>query len=92
MADPGWKQGHYYGTSFPVMGMQHARELATISYRSGPEWEERFGNKRADESKTPDFCPDFLIETYLEKQVCTHVHIINVYVSNYPGRKILYQL
>ena len=72
MADPEWKRGHYYGTSFPVMGMQHARELATISYRSGPEWEERFGNKRADESKTPDFCPDFLIETYLEKQVCIH--------------------
>ena len=70
MADPNWSNGHYYGVTFPVMGMQHARELGTISYRSGPEWENRFGNKRASPDKTPDFCPDFLIETYLEKQVC----------------------
>ena len=69
MADPGWNSGHYYGKSFPVMGMHHARELATISYRSGPEWEERFNNRRAAPDKMPDFCPDFLIETYLDKQV-----------------------
>jgi homoserine O-acetyltransferase len=68
MADPNWKNGHYYGQTFPVVGMQHARELGTISYRSGPEWDMRFGNKRANSSKTPDFCPDFLIETYLDKQ------------------------
>ena len=71
MADPGWNGGHYYGKSFPVMGMQHARELGTISYRSGPEWEGRFGNKRAHPEKSPDFCPDYLIETYLERQVYT---------------------
>ena len=70
MADPNWSNGHYYGITFPVMGMQHARELGTISYRSGPEWESRFGNKRANPDKSPDFCPDFLIETYLERQVC----------------------
>ena len=42
MADPHWAGGRYYGKKFPVMGMKHAREIATISYRSGPEWEQRF--------------------------------------------------
>ena len=70
MADPNWNNGHYYGKSFPVIGMQHARELATISYRSGPEWQMRFGQKRAEPDRVPDFCPDFEIERYLDHQVC----------------------
>jgi homoserine O-acetyltransferase len=45
-----------------------AREIATISYRSGPEWELRFGRKRANENQSPALCPDFLIETYLDHQ------------------------
>ena len=82
MADPGWNNGHYYGKSFPVMGMQHAWELGTVSYRSGPEWGQRFSNRRANPDKTPDFCPDFLIETYLDRHVrnCVHsiYHIANI--------------
>lgn len=69
MADPNWNNGYYYGKSFPVIGMQHARELATISYRSGPEWQMRFGQKRAEPDRVPDFCPDFEIERYLDHQV-----------------------
>ena len=42
--------------------------MATISYRSGPEWEQRFGRHRLVHAATPDFCPDFLIESYLEHQ------------------------
>lgn len=76
MADPNWRNGHYYGATFPVVGMQHARELGTISYRSGPEWAMRFGNKRADPSKVPDFCPDFLIETYLDRQVIVPLPLV----------------
>lgn len=45
------------------------REVATIGYRSGPEWAQRFGLKRANPDSPPDFCPDYLIETYLDKQV-----------------------
>lgn len=45
-----------------------AREIATISYRSGPEWELRFGRKRSNENQSPALCPDFLIETYLDHQ------------------------
>jgi homoserine acetyltransferase len=46
--------------------MKLAREIATVTYRSGPEWEQRFGRQRADPSKPPALCPDFLIETYLD--------------------------
>lgn len=53
-------------------------EIATITYRSGPEWETRFGRKMLSESinaetgkksvGVPSLSPDFLIETYLDHQ------------------------
>lgn len=66
MNDPNWKRGFYYGSVPPHSGMKLAREIATVTYRSGPEWEQRFGRRRADPSKVPALCPDFLIETYLD--------------------------
>ncbi|KAI7904299.1 homoserine O-acetyltransferase [Cokeromyces recurvatus] len=68
MADPNWNKGFYYKGIPPHVGMKLAREIATISYRSGPEWEFRFGRKRANENQSPALCPDFLIETYLDHQ------------------------
>ncbi|KAG1333008.1 hypothetical protein G6F62_006975 [Rhizopus arrhizus] len=68
MADPNWNKGFYYKGIPPHVGMKLAREIATISYRSGPEWELRFGRKRAKENQSPALCPDFLIETYLDHQ------------------------
>ncbi|RKP08514.1 Alpha/Beta hydrolase protein [Thamnocephalis sphaerospora] len=68
MSDANWNKGHYYGRVPPHIGMKLAREIATITYRSGPEWEQRFGRKRADDTKDPAMCPDFLIETYLDHQ------------------------
>lgn len=52
-------------------------EIATITYRSGPEWDQRFGRRIRDlpdlapgaEPASPALCPDFLIETYLDHQV-----------------------
>ena len=60
-------------------------EIATITYRSGPEWDLRFGRKlrplpESDSSshidatgrqlpRKPALCPDFQIETYLDYQV-----------------------
>ncbi|CAG8451247.1 17581_t:CDS:2 [Acaulospora morrowiae] len=67
MSDPNWKKGFYYNSIIPHVGMKLAREIATISYRSGPEWESRFGRERISEN-TPALCPDFLIETYLDHQ------------------------
>lgn len=68
MMDPNWNRGFYYGKGKvpPHAGMKLAREIATVTYRSGPEWELRFGRRRADDSKPPALCPDFLIETYLD--------------------------
>ncbi|OWO98031.1 hypothetical protein B2J93_8256 [Marssonina coronariae] len=66
MMDPKWNRGFYYGSVPPHAGMKLAREIATVTYRSGPEWEQRFGRRRADPSKQPALCPDFLIETYLD--------------------------
>ncbi|KAK9237046.1 Alpha/Beta hydrolase protein [Lipomyces kononenkoae] len=68
MADPNWRRGFYYDSVPPHAGMKLAREIATITYRSGPEWEQRFGRKRADPRKQPALCADFLIETYLDHQ------------------------
>ncbi|KIW98429.1 homoserine O-acetyltransferase [Cladophialophora bantiana CBS 173.52] len=67
MMDPNWNRGFYYDSGIPPhTGMKLAREIATVTYRSGPEWENRFGRQRADPSKQPALCPDFLIETYLD--------------------------
>jgi len=68
MMDPNWSRGFYYDKVPPHIGMKLAREIATITYRSGTEWENRFGRRRADASKPPALCPDYLIETYLDHQ------------------------
>lgn len=75
MSDPNWNRGFYYGKVPPHTGMKLARQIATITYRSGPEWEQRFGRQRRKASKEinagvadPALCPDFLIETYLDHQ------------------------
>lgn len=74
MADPNWNRGFYYPTADepnripPHVGMKLAREIATVTYRSGPEWESRFGTERLDDEISPVLCPDFLIETYLDHQ------------------------
>lgn len=81
MADPNWNRGFYYDGLPPHTGMKLARQIATITYRSGPEWDQRFGRqlreatpeqlKQVDETgkpRAPMICPDFLIETYLDHQ------------------------
>ena len=81
MADPNWNRGFYYDGLPPHTGMKLARQIATITYRSGPEWDQRFGRqlrvatpeqlKQIEETgkpRGPMICPDFLIETYLDHQ------------------------
>ena len=79
MADENWNRGFYYGPNQlqPHKGMKLARQIATITYRSGPEWEQRFGRRRhaqltteadAATQRAPALCPDFLVETYLDHQ------------------------
>ncbi|CAD6502031.1 BgTH12-02274 [Blumeria graminis f. sp. triticale] len=84
MMDPNWNRGFYYDRSVPPhVGMKLAREIATITYRSGPEWGKRFGRKRADPSKPPALCPDFLIETYLD-------HSGDKFCLNFDANSLLY--
>ena len=83
MMDPNWARGFYYGGIPPHSGMKLAREIATVTYRSGPEWEQRFGRRRADPSKPPALCPDFLIETYLD-------HAGEKFCLEYDANSLLY--
>ncbi|KAI8318589.1 homoserine O-acetyltransferase [Martensiomyces pterosporus] len=68
MADPNFNRGSYYDGVLPHVGMKLARSIATVTYRSGPEWELRFGRRRRAPDQPPALCPDFLIETYLDHQ------------------------
>jgi len=65
--DPDWNNGRYEGDG-PIIGMRLARKLGMITYRSGKEWEQRFGRERiAEEHPTGDsFAADFEVEAYLE--------------------------
>lgn len=85
MSDPNWKRGFYYDKIPPHVGMKLAREIATVTYRSGPEWESRFGRNRADDSKPVAFCPDFLVETYLD-------HAGEKFCLEYDANSLLYVL
>lgn len=85
MSDPNWNRGFYYDKIPPHIGMKLAREIATITYRSGPEWEYRFGRNRADDSKSPALCPDFLVETYLD-------HAGEKFCLEYDANSLLYVL
>ena len=83
MMDPNWNRGFYYRNIPPHAGMKLAREIATVTYRSGPEWEQRFGRRRADPSRPPALCPDFLIETYLD-------HAGEKFCLEYDANSLLY--
>lgn len=83
-----------------------AVEIATITYRSGPEWDQRFGRQFRPSSelpetdgrrpRTPALCPDFLIETYLDHQVSLYPFPFALQlpelISFVTGRTILSQI
>ncbi|KAI4130643.1 MAG: hypothetical protein LQ338_001620 [Usnochroma carphineum] len=83
MMDANWARGFYYHGVPPHAGMKLAREIATVTYRSGPEWEQRFGRRRADPARPPALCPDFLIETYLD-------HAGEKFCLEYDANSLLY--
>lgn len=66
--DPDWAGGRYEAAAAPIAGMRLARKLGMITYRSGKEWDQRFGRERVPgerESGDP-FGIDFEVEAYLE--------------------------
>lgn len=52
---------------------KYIRSIATVSYRSGQEWETRFGRKKIEKAHenqaNPCFGAEFMIEGYLDHQV-----------------------
>jgi homoserine O-acetyltransferase len=67
-SDPKWDGGNYDPDDPPLRGMQLARKLGMISYRSAEEWTNRFGRERTAEEHDPgdSFGIDFEVESYLE--------------------------
>ena len=66
--DPEWCGGEYNLDAGPINGMRLARKLGMITYRSGKEWETRFGRERVREEHSADdpFAVHFEVEAYLE--------------------------
>jgi homoserine O-acetyltransferase/O-succinyltransferase len=63
--DPKWMNGQYAEHAPPLSGMRLARKIGMSSYRSSIEWEERFGNRRANETTDHPFAFEFTVESYL---------------------------
>ncbi|MFQ5675776.1 MAG: homoserine O-acetyltransferase [bacterium] len=65
MADPSWRGGNYYGKGFPENGIEIARMIGFISYRTEREFAERFCRNFAD-GEYLNIHGRFEIEQYLE--------------------------
>ena len=65
--DPKWNEGRYDDEHYPETGMNIARKLGVITYRSALEWRGRFGRIRLepDERDADPFGAEFQIESYL---------------------------
>lgn len=64
--DPDFSGGDYYGTGgSPVAGMELARGIGQISYRTNAEFDRRFG-RRAQGEEEPLHGGRFAVESYLE--------------------------
>jgi homoserine O-acetyltransferase len=65
-SDPAFAGGDYYDTGVrPVEGLAVARGIGQVSYRTGTEFQSRFG-RRAQESENPLKGGRYAIESYLE--------------------------
>ncbi|MFI5209446.1 MAG: homoserine O-acetyltransferase [Gemmatimonadales bacterium] len=60
-ADPAWNDGHYAAGEGPTAGLAAARAIAMITYRSGAEFDQRFGRRNGGR-------PLFEIDNYLRYQ------------------------
>jgi len=64
MADPHWKDGHYYGGHSPAKGLAVARMIGHITYMSEISMAEKFGRHPGDE-KLHKFSVGSEVEDYL---------------------------
>jgi len=91
VSDPNWNGGDYYDGPLPASGLRLARQIGTITYRSGKEWQQRFGQRRV-EGVTVDGVTvsddhglkhEFEIERYLDHQG-------KKWVNNYDPNSMLW--
>ncbi|BCJ88506.1 homoserine O-acetyltransferase MetX [Effusibacillus dendaii] len=66
--DPDWHNGDYYGRSFPEKGLNLARRLGMITYRSFELYEERFGLSMVSSDDPYAMESQFQVEQYLSYQ------------------------
>jgi len=83
MLDPHWNGGDYYEGPLPASGLRLAREIGTITYRSGQEWQQRFGQRRARGMTMEGLEEEFEIERYLKHQGAK-------WVNNYDPNSMLW--
>ena len=68
MADPLWKDGHYYGGHSPAKGLAVARMIGHITYMSEVSMAEKFGRRLSNNGKPRKFSVDFEVEEYLHNR------------------------
>jgi homoserine O-acetyltransferase/O-succinyltransferase len=83
MADPHWKEGHYYGGHLPAKGLAVARMVGHITYMSETSMGEKFGRRLKDNGKPHKFSIDFEVEDYLHNRG-------NNFVKRFDANSYLY--
>jgi homoserine O-acetyltransferase/O-succinyltransferase len=83
MADPHWKEGHYYGGHLPAKGLAVARMVGHITYMSETSMGEKFGRRLKDNGKKHKFSIDFEVEDYLHNRG-------NNFVNRFDANSYLY--
>ena len=66
MADPAWRQGHYYGYGQPERGLAVARMIGHITYMSEQSMEEKFSRRLKNKADNLKFTAEFEVEGYLQ--------------------------
>lgn len=83
MSDPNFNGGDYYDAKLPAAGLRLARQIGTITYRSGQEWQDRFGQSIFKGACTSSLKEEFEIERYL-------VHQGGKWVNNYDPNSMIW--
>jgi homoserine O-acetyltransferase len=68
MADPHWKDGHYYGGLPPGRGLSVARMIGHITYMSEISMGEKFGRRLSSNGKPHKLSIGFEVEEYLHNR------------------------
>ncbi len=70
MSDPDWRNGEYYGKTFPSRGLALSRMIGHITFMSDKSMEAKFGRELVNKEKVGYdlFSQDFQVESYLRYQ------------------------